>query len=323
MKKLIQCLFVLLITTLAHAQNPGPWQNLIPNFGFEDVNCSQNTDDNSISLVEYWFETENTASIDFYHTCLPLTLFNPPSAGFANGFPFEGNGMAGFVPVTRFGSQWREVVSIQMTEELKKDSNYFVSFQILNGFNYGVDYGIDNIGILFTEDTIESSDIDLHPDVRSNIGLISQKKWLEVSAIYTASGGELFLNLGTFGSNFNWECEGPTIHPNGLPINLYYFIDNVVVTPSKSYLSDFEINIPNVITPNSDGVNDELTIEFSGISTAKVQIINRWGTIVHEYDPCCATWDGEVPDGTYFVSVLATTDEGKIISKQNHVTVIH
>ena len=73
--------------------------------------------------------------------------------------------------------------------------------------------------------------------------------------------------------------------------------------------------VPNVITPNGDGVNDGFIIRglMSYTSDRTVKIFNRWGTLVYEslsYDNA-TPWDGRdkggqrVPAGVYFYIVDA------------------
>ena len=68
--------------------------------------------------------------------------------------------------------------------------------------------------------------------------------------------------------------------------------------------------LPNVFTPNGDGVNDELYIE--GIPDVcfdhmDVKVFNRWGQIVYESTEPQFRWDGTsnngnpCPSGTYFI----------------------
>lgn len=54
-----------------------------------------------------------------------------------------------------------------------------------------------------------------------------------------------------------------------------------------------DYTLPNVFTPNNDGVNDFFRpFPFSGIISAEVKIINRWGKIVFETDDPNILWDG-------------------------------
>ncbi|MDG1475757.1 MAG: gliding motility-associated C-terminal domain-containing protein, partial [Vicingaceae bacterium] len=72
--------------------------------------------------------------------------------------------------------------------------------------------------------------------------------------------------------------------------------------------------IPNVFTPNGDGMNDELQF-FNIDQTAEysVQIFNRWGKKVYEGADALAHWDGgDSNEGTYFYVLkyrIACNDE--------------
>jgi len=80
---------------------------------------------------------------------------------------------------------------------------------------------------------------------------------------------------------------------------------------------DEGIQIPNVFSPNGDGINDQFIIPTSGIGDYKLSIFNRWGTLIFESVASEIVWDGrtfagkEVPDGTYYfilTAVSTTTD---------------
>ncbi|MGB0882082.1 MAG: PKD domain-containing protein [Vicingaceae bacterium] len=72
--------------------------------------------------------------------------------------------------------------------------------------------------------------------------------------------------------------------------------------------------IPNVFTPNGDGMNDKLQF-FNIDQTAEynVQIFNRWGKKVYEGADALAHWDGgDANEGTYFYVLkyrIACNDE--------------
>ncbi len=81
--------------------------------------------------------------------------------------------------------------------------------------------------------------------------------------------------------------------------------------------------IPNLVTPNLDGLND--TWEINGIDkypNAEVEIYNRWGNLVYSASPYNNDWDatvnkgatidskdGKVPVGTYFYIINLNEDD--------------
>jgi len=58
--------------------------------------------------------------------------------------------------------------------------------------------------------------------------------------------------------------------------------------------------IPNVITPNGDGTNDQFVIQGL-LENSSLSIYNRWGILLYHSDHYDNTWDGGVAiDGTYY-----------------------
>ena len=66
---------------------------------------------------------------------------------------------------------------------------------------------------------------------------------------------------------------------------------------------DDSLFIPNIFTPNGDGINETFTIRnLPGGSP--IVISNRWGKVVFESDNYANDWDGEDnADGTYFYRI--------------------
>jgi gliding motility-associated-like protein len=73
------------------------------------------------------------------------------------------------------------------------------------------------------------------------------------------------------------------------------------------------IELPNVFTPNGDGVNDNfIPIKVRHIRDVVIKIYNRWGTVVHENETGIVKWDGTfldsgepVNEGTYYYVATA------------------
>jgi gliding motility-associated-like protein len=86
------------------------------------------------------------------------------------------------------------------------------------------------------------------------------------------------------------------------------------------------LDVPNIITPNGDGVNDALEIEgIERFASNEITIYNRWGAEVYQtqnyQNDWFGTWNGKpLPDGTYFY-VLENTETGETL--QNGYITIH
>src|SRR5690606_38088466 len=118
--------------------------------------------------------------------------------------------------------------------------------------------------------------------------IVNKHEWTLISFSFKANGNENFLYIGNF--LLNSQIELQVVNPNGYvgPAS-YYYIDDVYL--GRMPCIDQKVNIPNVFTPNDDGINDSYRIETKGINNARIEILNRWGQLVfrgHIDDE----WDG-------------------------------
>lgn len=77
------------------------------------------------------------------------------------------------------------------------------------------------------------------------------------------------------------------------------------VTISKSF-----IRVPNVFTPNGDGVNDEFRVEYESLVEYHIWVYNRWDKLVYESTNPMVGWDGKIngsyaSPGAYFYVIRA------------------
>lgn len=111
--------------------------------------------------------------------------------------------------------------------------------------------------------------------------------------------------------------------------------DIKVTTENNGYISESNyvicvqpepptITIPNVFTPNSDGINDLFVIRNLNLySHRPLTIRNRWGKIVYQSSQYNNDWDGSnVPDGVYF-GVVEININNQIVSFTINVTILH
>ncbi len=111
-------------------------------------------------------------------------------------------------------------------------------------------------------------------------------------------------------------------------------VTNACQTSTDSSIVDghiCDIEMPNVFSPNDDGINDlyfingdkEIFKEFN------ISIVNRWGNKIKVYNDPFGTWDGtnsngeKVPQGVYFYSVKAVTLQDEELTKQGFIHVIY
>lgn len=82
--------------------------------------------------------------------------------------------------------------------------------------------------------------------------------------------------------------------------------------------------IPNVFTPNGDGVNDVFQIPgLEAYSTNDLVMMNRWGNNVYQKHNYQNDWDGSgLNEGTYFYLLKVQTAGGKWYSYKGYVTLL-
>ncbi|QQR87774.1 MAG: gliding motility-associated C-terminal domain-containing protein [Flavobacteriales bacterium] len=79
--------------------------------------------------------------------------------------------------------------------------------------------------------------------------------------------------------------------------------------------------IPNVFTPNNDGVNDRLEVSATGVSEIRVSIYSASSDRLMYRSNDLTPWDGRdpsgvlCPEGYYFYAIEATGPDGKTITK--------
>lgn len=99
-------------------------------------------------------------------------------------------------------------------------------------------------------------------------------------------------------------------------------IQQIVVPSDQAY----EYWVPNVFTPQNDGLNDGFSGIGVGFSEFKIDVYNRWGNKI--YNGLNEPWDGSVydkgiaPDGVYYYLIDVEDNFGNSHHYQGHVTLI-
>ncbi len=80
-------------------------------------------------------------------------------------------------------------------------------------------------------------------------------------------------------------------------------------TPSPVPAPVAELNIPNILTPNGDGLNDKLQIKGLVDNLWSLTIYSRWGRQVYTATAYQQDWDpAGLPDGLYYYLLQHATD---------------
>ena len=82
-------------------------------------------------------------------------------------------------------------------------------------------------------------------------------------------------------------------------------------------LSESKLEMPNVFTPNGDGINDIYRAKegYQSIVSFEAAVFNRWGKRLHRWTDPADGWDGTlggqpVPAGAYYCVVKAVGADG-------------
>ncbi len=91
--------------------------------------------------------------------------------------------------------------------------------------------------------------------------------------------------------------------------------------------TDYNIYIPNVFTPNDDGMNDVFLVYGTGLSKFEMTIFDRWGEKLFTSKEQLQGWDGMYKgvlskQDAYTYQVTYTSLDGKKHTKTGHVTLL-
>ncbi len=135
--------------------------------------------------------------------------------------------------------------------------------------------------------------------------------------------GKYFWNTQSTNSEIEVKVSGAywvTVNLNGCSMS-----DTVYV---KTKSCSGKIEMPNIFTPNSDGVNDVFApILMDEIKQAELQIYDRWGVLIFESNNLEQGWDGksngqECANRVYFWVISYTDSENNTTEQKGTLTLL-
>ncbi len=154
--------------------------------------------------------------------------------------------------------------------------------------------------------------------------IINPGQWVQLDVFATNANGEV---------NYTWSpdefincltCDDPEVRPE---TNITYTVDGVDTagcrgTAQVTIVTD-SLLIPNVFSPNGDGINDVLKLNYYGYGDYRILVFDRWGRKVFETKDTLVFWDGrnnsgqDVPEGVYYLVVKIAGDGAIPVKDKN------
>ena len=165
----------------------------------------------------------------------------------------------------------------------------------------------------------------------------------------TSSGTSSISSVWNFGNNTSATTASASISPSvtynspgTYTVTLYSASGTCLGSTTRTISVEIPsgLTVPNIFTPNGDGVNDVYFLKVTNLSQIKATIYDRWGTKVYEVDTqneknnagikenVNLAWDGknqyglELPQSSYFYVIKATGKDGKEYSDKGTITLV-
>lgn len=230
--KVITCAAVLLFFVPARAQN------IIPNAGFEEKKyCPVTYNQRKLKTSIGWRQA-GEATPDHYDAC-NTKLAGVPSNIAGEQTALEGNAYMGLVTYARSKKNYREYLQTKLKQPLSAGQTYCFEIWVSCG-DLGM-YVTDGFGAHFSKTAISQdreSVMEVKPQFRNpRLHILDQTdSWVKLSDVFTASGGEQYITLGSFDADHMVSTLQKTslVGVDASKDWAYLYIDDMVLKPVES-----------------------------------------------------------------------------------------
>ncbi len=278
-------------------------QNLIPNPSFEEcISCPEGPSagyPNELGKAQPWFYPTSGSS-DLFAECNAIDFngsVGVPTNLVGFQFPVSGTNYAGFNAFDGVSSTgligYSEYLTVPLTEEICAgellEVRFFLSLADSSKFAVSkIGVSLEDIAKIESNSTysLDESFNLLHP-----IGFIDDTtNWVEIIDTIRSRSSSRWFTIGYFNDEYD---DTIVVNPEGFEMS-YYYVDSLSLVPIGDNESEsLEGIMPNVFSPNGDGVNDLFVTPVSG----EIRIYNRWGKLVFESLQSYTYWSGKLPNG--------------------------
>jgi gliding motility-associated-like protein/uncharacterized repeat protein (TIGR01451 family) len=183
--------------------------------------------------------------------------------------------------------------------------------------NFGLD---DATGVIATD------------SLPSNLANIINLNTASGSAIYDQINNKIVWTIGNVSANEIVTLEFTATINNGNSVTnvasvIGNEIDTVLANNHTSItkpVENIDLFIPNVITPNGDGKNDQFVIKgLAKYPNSEISIFNRWDNLVYTSPNYSNNWDGKgLNTGTYFYVLKLKLPTNEIVVKKGSILLL-
>jgi gliding motility-associated-like protein len=285
-------------------------QNLVYNGSFEEYSLCPTSNELNNGQFErvkgWWRPTFSTP--DYYNQC-NIGMVGIPNNFWGNQYAFHGNGYVGFGAISCSNNgenQGNEYFRTQLISSLKPCYEYKLTMYV--SLAEVSSHGVGDIGAWFSvQDDFVSTMLTISQTpqiVNTSSPIVDTSGWTKIEGTFIAKGFENFLTIGYFRDNMTLDTSFVQSFIWSNTKEALYYVDSVTLLelgPVSADLCSFEMNFPNIITPNGDGINDVLDItNYLGILD-EIIIANRWGETVEILNKDHTQWRGDnLTEGIYY-----------------------
>lgn len=210
-------------------------------------------------------------------------------------------------------------------DSVKNVNPVYHSFNNVGQYNVFV-----NTYYKYCRDTVLKIDVNVFPyasfDLGTDTSICAGSMAIELSPKKVASyGGNIMWKWNTGETTPTIKIVAPGVYYAKATLNGCETVDSITV------VKDCYIDIPNVFTPNGDGVNDFFfprQMLSKGLTDFHIGIYNRWGQSIFEGNALDGRgWDGNLngvpqPEGVYVYIIEAVFRDGQKESHKGNVTLL-
>ncbi len=148
-----------------------------------------------------------------------------------------------------------------------------------------------------------------------------------------------FINLSPKYSSYSWDFgngkysilrEDKTFYEDSSLYDVTLTIKDSIgctnsITQKIQINFPYSLYIPNVFTPNGDGINDYFIPSLTSVVSVDLSLYNRWGEVIYSSNELRPRWDGtyngiQSPNDVYTYKIQVITILGKLEIYTGHVT---